>query len=120
VLLVVRMALPIRTRAREAQRRAIRALTARAEAERLISIRTETVASAVDLTTAVARFGQETVAGMSFRLLDAAAGRRRSRRARRAIADTASAAGLDLAGLTPDTEPEPDPETPATPEEAGA
>lgn len=62
--------------AEEVRRRLVRAAETRAEIARLAAIRSETVAGAVDIGSAVARLGHETVAGLSFRLLDVATGGR--------------------------------------------
>lgn len=73
---VSRAALDARSHAEDVRRRLVRAAAARSEVARLAAVRTETVAGAVDLGSAVARLGHETVAGLSFRLLDAATGGR--------------------------------------------
>lgn len=67
----------------EVRRRLVRASEQRAEAARLAAIRSETVAGAVEIGSAVARLGHETVAGLSFRLLDVATGGRTRRIKRR-------------------------------------
>ena len=77
-LLVVtaRTTVRVTSHAEEVRRRTVRAAEMRAEAARLAAIRSETVAGAVDIGSAVARLGHETVAGLSFRLLDLATGGR--------------------------------------------
>lgn len=75
----IRAAVRVNSHAEEVRRRMVRAAEQRAEAARLAAIRSETVAGAVDIGSAVARLGHETVAGLSFRLLDVATGGRTRR-----------------------------------------
>lgn len=76
VVRTTRATIDASSQADEVRRRLVRAAEQRAEAARLAAIRSETVAGAVDIGSAVARLGHETVAGLSFRLLDVATGGR--------------------------------------------
>lgn len=112
----------------EVRRRAVRAAEMRAEAARLAAIRSETVAGAVDIGSAVARLGHETVAGLSFRLLDVVTGgRTRTIKSRHdsiakavygAIADaTEELRGRGERGTTPPGAPPPPALGPTAPED---
>lgn len=83
VVVTTRATISASSQADEVRRREIRAAEMRSEAARLAAIRSETVAGAVDIGSAVARLGHETVAGLSFRLLDVATGGRTRRIKRR-------------------------------------
>lgn len=79
VVVTARAVLTAGSHAEEVRRRMVRAAEMRAEAVRLAAIRSQTVAGAVDIGSAVARLGHESVAGLSFKLLNAATGGRTRR-----------------------------------------